>query len=77
MNKINAGVIMSAIFGVILVFYLIANTFNDASDEIQAVAETTNVTGTVQTVKGAGFIKLLPLFLAFGVVYFVYKMAMK
>jgi len=56
--------VVGAIFGAILVFYLIANTFNDASDELEGVNESH---------KGGKLIKLLGLFLAFGVVFAMYK----
>lgn len=57
--------IVGVIFGAILIFYLIANTFNDASEEIEGIND---------TYKGGKLMKLLGLFLAFGVVYGVYKM---
>lgn len=56
--------IVNAIFGAILIFYLIANTFNDASAEIDKVNE---------SYKGGKLMKLLGLFLAFGVVVAMYK----
>ena len=55
----------TAIVGVILVFYLIANTFNDAGSEVEGINE---------SIKGGSIMKLLPLFLAFGVVIAVYQM---
>jgi len=64
-SSLSTSAVMGAIFGVILIFYLVANTFNDASDEIATINESH---------KGGKFMKLLPLFLAFGVVFTVYKM---
>ena len=65
---VNANAIIGAIFGGILVFYLIATVFNDASDELENVNESH---------AGGKIIKLLGLFLAFGVVIGVYKMFVK
>ena len=64
----STNVIISGIFGAILVVYLIANTFNDIGDEIAGVNESH---------KGGTILKLLPLFLAFGVVVGVYYMFSK
>lgn len=66
--KANTDSIIGAIFGAILIFYLIANTFNDASSEIDSINE---------SYKGGKLMKLLGLFLAFGVVIGVYKMFVK
>ena len=60
--------IIGSVFGAVLVFYLIANTFNDAGEELEGVNE---------SVKGGKIMKLLPLFLAFGVVIGIYKMFIK
>ena len=58
--KVNTTFVISAIFGVVLIFYLIANTFNDASDEITAISETAiNLDNVSETVKGAKFIMML------------------
>ena len=65
---VQTNAIVGLIFGAILVFYLIANTFNDASDELAQVNESH---------KGGTLIKLLGLFLAFGVVFAVYNMFIK
>lgn len=62
---VSTGSIVGAIFGAILIFYLIANTFNDASDQVQAINESH---------KGGTLMKLLPLLLAFGVLIGVYGM---
>jgi len=63
--KVNTTQIIEAIFGAILIFYLIGSVWNDAS------AQLTNTTGT-----GSVIIRLLGLFLAFGVVYAMFKMFM-
>lgn len=67
-SSISTDKIVGAIFGAVLVFYLIANTFNDASGELETVNE---------SYKGGKLIKLLGLFLAFGVVIAMYKMFVK
>lgn len=64
-NSVSTESIINAIFGAILIFYLVANTFNDASDEIATINESH---------KGGALMKLLGLFLAFGVVIGVYRM---
>lgn len=65
--------IISLVFGLILVFYLVASTFNDSADEIEGIPDTTNVTGTPQDVKGVNLVKLLPLFLSLGVLVMVWR----
>jgi hypothetical protein len=65
MKGVSTTSIVGAIFGAILIFYLIGSTFNDASAQLDAVNS---------TYKGAGLMKLLGLFLAFGVCFAVYKM---
>lgn len=67
-TAISTNKIVGLIFGAILIFYLVANTFNDASDELATVNESH---------KGGTLIKLSGLFLAFGVVYALYRMFMK
>ena len=62
---VGTNAIISGIFGAILVVYLIANTFNDMGDELAAINESH---------KGGSLIKLIPLFLAFGVILGVYYM---
>jgi len=64
-DSTSASKITGVIFSAILIFYLIANVFNDGADELEQVNESH---------KGGKLIKLLPLFLAFGVVLALYKM---
>lgn len=75
----KAGVIISIIFGAILVFYLVGATFNDMSDNTQKLNTSIgikNATGHYvanKTNAGAVMLKtLLPLLFAFGVVAGVY-----
>lgn len=67
-TSMSAEKITGAVFSAILIFYLIANTFNDAGSELESVNE---------SLKGGKIIKLLPLFLAFGVVIGIYRMMTK
>ena len=60
--------IIGGIFGAILIFYLIGTVWNDASAQLD---------GVNTSYKGASLIKLLGLFLAFGVCISVYKMFSK
>jgi len=60
--------IIMAVFGAVLIFYLVSETFDDAATEIDSIND--NLTG-------AGLIKLTPLFLAFGVVIGVFYLFMK
>ena len=62
---VGAEKITGAIFGAILVIYLIANTFNDTGDELAGINESH---------KGGTIVKLAGLFLAFGVVIALYRM---
>lgn len=56
---VNADKAVQLVIGALVVFYLIANTFNDAGSEIEQVNE---------SIKGGTLIKLLPLFLAIAVI---------
>lgn len=67
-NMAGTDKIITGIFGAILVVYLIANTFNDMGDELALINESH---------KGGAVLKLVPLFLAFGVVIGVYYMFVK
>ena len=61
----SVDTIVGSIFGGIMIFYLISSTFEDASDDLTTIPDNTS---------GGKIIKLLPLFLAFGVVFAVYKL---
>lgn len=61
----SVDAIVGVIVGAVLIFFLIANTFNDAGSELETVNE---------SIKGGKLIKLLPLFLAAGLVFVMYRM---
>jgi hypothetical protein len=68
MKAVETDAIVGAVFGAILVIYLITAVWNDTTAELDNVSE---------TAKGGKLIKLIPLFLAFGVIIGVYKMFVK
>jgi hypothetical protein len=65
MMQIKTEAIVGAVFGGVLIIYLITAVWNDTTTELDSVNE---------TAKGGALIKLIPLFLAFGVLIGVYKM---
>jgi hypothetical protein len=62
---VSTNSVIAGVFGAVLIFYLVASVFNDSASELESINE---------SYKGGKLIKLLPLFLAFGIIIGVYKM---
>ncbi|MFW6130101.1 MAG: hypothetical protein ACOC56_02880 [Atribacterota bacterium] len=69
---------IEVILGIVVVFYIIADTLPDAFNQLTSVNETmttgANETGTV---KGVVFLKLLPLIAGVGLLYLIYRSTLK